>query len=72
MKLEFHEIRFLLEGNLLSNNYNRVKDWAEKYLALAENNQKNWNYGNAIHHANLALGRIALKQGKVEAAKPIY
>lgn len=45
------------------------KTLAEEYLTLAEQFKKNWNYGNAIHHANLMLGRIALKEGNVKLAK---
>ncbi len=42
---------------------------AEEYLKLAETMKSNWNYGNAIHHSNLILGRVALKQGLKEKAK---
>ena len=28
-----------------------------------------WNYGNAIHYANLVLGRLALRSGDTEQAK---
>jgi len=69
MEIEFHEVRFVLEGNFLSNNHTRTKAWAEQYLALADENRTHWNYGNAIHHANIFLGRIALKNGDIEAAK---
>ncbi len=30
--------------------------------------RRNWNYGNAIHHSNNVLGRIALKQGDIKLA----
>lgn len=35
-------------------------------LKQAEMWKENWNYGNAIHVANLVLGRIALKKGETE------
>lgn len=68
MEIEFHEIRFLMHGST----YPRAKAWAEYYLATAEKYRKDWNYGNAIHHANLILGRIALKEGNVAAAKDYF
>lgn len=46
-----------------------AKQLALEFLELAASNQDSWNYGNAIHHANLVLGSIALKSGHVEKAK---
>jgi hypothetical protein len=31
--------------------------------------RSDWNYGNAIHKGNLALGRLALREGKIDAAE---
>lgn len=42
---------------------------ALKCLSLAFTFGQNWNDGNAIHNANSILGRIALKEGDIEAAK---
>jgi hypothetical protein len=28
-----------------------------------------WNYGNLLHHGNLTLGRVALREGDIESAK---
>jgi hypothetical protein len=36
---------------------------ARSYLAEASFYRCNWNYGNAIHDANVALGMAALKRG---------
>ncbi len=35
---------------------------AGEFLRLAEENRENWHYGNAIHHANLILGSVALQR----------
>ena len=43
--------------------------YANELLKLADSFQSNWNYGNAIHKGNIALGRIALTSNKVELAK---
>ena len=42
---------------------------AIEYLELAKSNSSSWNYGNAIHHANLMLGMIAFQNEKIESAK---
>ncbi|MHC4075043.1 MAG: tetratricopeptide repeat protein [Planctomycetota bacterium] len=48
-------------------------DEAEKYatelLELATKYKKDWNYGNAIHKGHIALGRIALRRGRIDSAK---
>lgn len=45
------------------------KRLAAELLRQAENHVGDWNYGNAIHQANSLLGRIALRQGDLIAAK---
>lgn len=42
---------------------------AEELADLAPKYKENWNYGNAIHDANVVLGRIAVREGNIEAAK---
>ena len=45
-------------------------DQARKYAELMlQNREEGWNYGNRVHHGNLVLGRIALREGKIEEAK---
>ena len=43
--------------------------FATELLTLVTKYDGNWNYGNAIHDAHLVLGRLALKDGKVDEAK---
>lgn len=45
-----------------------AKKSADALLASNEKFKKNWNYGNAIHHSHLVLGRLSLMAGKVEEA----
>jgi hypothetical protein len=47
----------------------KAKSIAESLLIEAEAWPKNWNYGNAIHVANLVLGRVALAAGEMDAAR---
>ena len=43
--------------------------FATQLLKLAPSFKGNWNYGNAIQDANLVLGRIAVRDGRLEDAK---
>ena len=49
--------------------YDNAAALANQLLAEAEPWKTNWNYGNAIHAANLVLGRIALAKGETEDAR---
>jgi len=46
-----------------------ARRYSEDLLALAPKFQSDWNYGNAIHDGNLVLGRIAVREGRIEDAK---
>ena len=46
----------------------RAVRFARELLALAKRYPDDWNYGNAIHHGHLVLGRVALAAGNLEAA----
>jgi len=43
--------------------------YAQELLALAAKLQGDWNYGNAIQDGNLVLGRIAVKEERLDEAK---
>lgn len=43
--------------------------YANDLLIQAESMKENWDYGNAVHAANLVLGRVALASGNVDDAK---
>jgi len=49
--------------------YERAKSISRALLAEAELWPKSWNYGNAIHAANLVLGRTALAEGDMTEAR---
>ncbi len=42
---------------------------ATELLVMAERHKDDWNYGNAIHKANSALGMLALRNGDKAAAR---
>lgn len=49
---------------------NKAAGYAQQALnAAATFGEKDWNTGNAIHHGNLILGRIAFQAGNIELAK---
>jgi len=48
---------------------NKAKELAEEFLNLATVEPKDWNYGNAIHIANMVLGQVALRSGDIEKAE---
>lgn len=47
----------------------KARTYANLLLKNAQNDTKNWNYGNALYDGNLVLGRIALREGKMDEAK---
>lgn len=46
-----------------------ARRYADELLRLAGDYKNDWNYGNAIHKGNLILGRIALREGDMNAAR---
>ncbi|MGB8368306.1 MAG: hypothetical protein ACLPYZ_05815 [Limisphaerales bacterium] len=46
-----------------------ARKFATELLALAPSYESDWNYGNAIQDGNLVLGRIAVREGRIEEAK---
>lgn len=41
---------------------------ARAMLRIAKDYPKDWNYGNALHHAHSVLGRAALRAGDIDSA----
>lgn len=49
--------------------FETVEAYSNEMLATAEQDHCDWNYGNAIHDANILLGRVALRRGDIKKAK---
>lgn len=47
----------------------QAKWLAEELQNMLSDFQTDWNYGNAIHDVNVVLGRLAVSEGRIEAAK---
>lgn len=50
-------------------NIPKIKRMALALITLANNYKTSWDYGNAIHHGNLALGRVALFNNNIQTAE---
>ncbi|MGD0463357.1 MAG: RNA polymerase subunit sigma-24 [Tepidisphaeraceae bacterium] len=47
----------------------KATNYAIQLLVQARSFKGDWNYGNAVHTANLILGRVALASGDIDTAK---
>ena len=65
----FYEIGSIMEKVFSEGKIMEAEKLAIEYIEIANSKKSNWNYGNAIHHSNLILGRIALRKGDVFKAK---
>ena len=50
-------------------NYSAARTYAEELATLTPKYKGDWNYGNAIQDSNVVLGRLALRDGDIAAAK---
>jgi hypothetical protein len=46
----------------------KAVEYADEAMAMLPAHRNDWNYGNVIHKANLARGRVALRLGQPKAA----
>jgi len=49
--------------------YTVARTYAEELAALAPQYKNDWNYGNAVQDSNVVLGRLALRDGNMTAAR---
>lgn len=68
------ELKFIALGQAARQSFaaGKVEDartYAQELAALLPNFRQHSEYGNAVHDANLTLGRIALREGRIEDAK---
>ncbi len=66
---KFYKLSDLARTAFDAGDMKKAETYATELLDMVARYKSNWNYGNAIHHANLILGRIALKSGKIKEAK---
>jgi len=66
---KFYKLADLAKMAFEAGDVKKAENYANELLAQAVQYKNDWNYGNAIHHGNLVLGRIVLKSSNVEKAK---
>jgi hypothetical protein len=66
---KFYEATDLTKAAFSRGEKENAKALAEALLKQAETMRDDWNYGNAVHVANLVLGHLALASGDVKEAK---
>lgn len=49
--------------------YERANDYARRLISLAPQFPDDWNYAQAVHQANIILGRAALRADDIDSAK---
>ena len=69
MRTRFYALDDAAKQSFETGKIEDARKYATELLALAPNFQGNWNYGNAIQDGNLVLGRIAVREGRMEEAK---
>jgi hypothetical protein len=68
------ELRFYALGGAAKQSFavGKVEDarkYAQELMTLLSSFRQNQEYGNAVHDANLTLGRIAVREGRLDDAK---
>jgi tetratricopeptide (TPR) repeat protein len=58
----------LAEAAFRAGDFVKARTYAEHLLAAAVSQPRNWAYGNAVHKGNLVLGRLAVREGRIEDA----
>lgn len=65
---QFYSLHTLLNKTALNNDCTTAKTYANKLLSIAELNKSDWNYGNAVLDAQMALGHCQFVAGNMTAA----
>jgi len=66
---QFHRLEHLARAAYEAGNYDKAAHYADESLKAAALNKPGWQTGNTINHANITLGRIALKKGNKKKAE---
>jgi tetratricopeptide (TPR) repeat protein len=65
----FYSLQDLARTAFEAGEFVKAQLYAQELVDSAARYSGNWNYGNAAHHGNIVLGRIALQDGDVQRAR---
>jgi len=65
----FYALGSAAKEALNAGRHKEARNYALQLENMMEKYKKDWNYGNAVHDANIVLGRLALQDGRVTEAK---
>ena len=72
VRKESHLVERLAVNALQAEEFEKAREYASRLLGGVLQARKpvdTWNYSNAVHWGNVVLGRVALRQGDLDAAK---
>jgi hypothetical protein len=64
-----HVFHSMAQAAILAGQPEKAKNYAANLLKSVNKAEESWNYGNAIHKANIILGHLALKENKIAEAR---
>jgi tetratricopeptide (TPR) repeat protein len=65
----FYALNDAAKESFVAGRTDDARKYAQEILALLPKFKGDWNYGNAVQDGNLVLGRIAVREGRVDEAK---
>ena len=65
----FYALNDAAKESLVAGKVEDARKYAQELLAMLPRFKGNWNYGNAVQDSNLVLGRIAVREGRIDDAK---
>ena len=65
----FYALNDAAKESLNAGKFEDARRYAEELQKLLPKYAGNWNYGNAVQDVNIVLGRLALREGKIDEAK---
>ncbi len=68
-RTRFYALNDAAKKSFEAKDYIKAEQYANELLKLANKYPKDWNYGNAIYDSHMVLGRLALINNDMKAAK---
>jgi hypothetical protein len=65
----FYALNDAAKESFVAGKVEDARKYAQELLAMLPKFKGNWNYGNAVQDSNLVLGRIAVREGRIDDAK---